>query len=329
MSQPSGADPYTGTLSLLKAHPLAEIWPIFPDVLEEVTESIRENGLRQPVVLDVDGQIIDGRTRYAACEALGIEPETVVYEGADVLEYIRDANASRRHVSTGARAMIVAQMMVKDGRRKDGKWAYGSGNFDDRQNSSTLRSKVSQAGLVLDWLPELAPRVVAGEVALDAAYQQAKDARNDVDAEKQRAAIEANRKREATIRERNLNTQRLEILTKENSPYLKQVEAEDMSIAAAHAAHLADTAREREEAAQAKRIAEQDARTLSEGMVAFQFLESPEARSRMLNHWNIAGAGVRPLALHATTPEHMRETATLLNQFATEWEKYQWHTNQS
>lgn len=330
MSQPSGADPYTGTLSLLKAHPLAEIWPIFPDVLEEVTESIRENGLRQPVVLDVDGQIIDGRTRYAACEALGIEPETVVYEGADVLEYIRDANASRRHVSTGARAMIVAQMMVKDGRRKDGRWQRGSVDIGSSSSSESVWIKaITQSGVVLDWLPELGPRVVAGEIALDAAYQQAKDARNDVDAEKQRAAIEANRKREATIRERNLNTQRLEILTKENSPYLKQVEAGDMSIAAAHAAHLADTAREREEAAQAKRIAEQDARTLSEGMVAFQFLESPEARSRMLNHWNIAGAGVRPLALHATTPEHMRETATLLNQFATEWEKYQWHTNQS
>lgn len=329
MSQPSGAHPYTGTLSALKAHPLAEIWPIFPDVLEEVTESIRENGLRQPVVLDVDGQIIDGRTRYAACEALGIEPETVVYEGADVLEYIRDANASRRHVSTGARAMIVAQMMVKDGRRKDGKWTQGSLSSEKSQNSKTMQTYMTRAGVILDWIPESAESVIAGTLNIDLAYQQAKDARNAVDAEKQRAAIEANRKREATIRERNLNTQRLEILTKENSPYLKQVEAGDMSIVAAHAAHLADTAREREEAAQAKRIAEQDARTLSEGMVAFQFLESPEARSRMLNHWNIAGAGVRPLALHATTPEHMRETATLLNQFATEWEKYQWHTNQS
>ena len=329
MSQPSGADPYTGTLSLLKAHPLAEIWPIFPDVLEEVTESIRENGLRQPVVLDVDGQIIDGRTRYAACEALGIEPETVVYEGADVLEYIRDANASRRHVSTGARAMIVAQMMVKDGRRKDGQWAQGSLASSPNLENSSMRHRLAESGVILDWKPELAEAVINGDLRLDLAYQQAKDARNAVDAEKQRAAIEANRKREATIRERNLNTQRLEILTKENSPYLKQVEAGDMSIAAAHAAHLADTAREREEAAQAKRIAEQDVRTLSEGMVAFQFLNHPEARLRMLNHWDIAGAGVRPLALHATTPEHMRETATLLNQFATEWEKYQWHTNQS
>ena len=314
-------------MTSLTAHPLAEFWPIFPEVLEEVTESVRVNGLRQPIVLDVDGRIIDGRTRYAACQALNVEPETVVYEGSDVLEFIQDANSSRRHVSTGARAMIIAQMMVSEGLRKDGKWAQGSLGSTDLYNSS-FKARLSQSGVILDWLPELADQIVLGEVAFDTAHNRAVEARDRVDAEKRAKAIEANRKREATIRERELNTQRLEILTKENSPYLKQVEAGDMSIAAAHAAHLADTAKQREEATQAKRIAEQDARIISEAMLALQFLNHPEARLRMLNHWQIAGTTVRPLALDVTTPGHMRKTADLLNQFATEWENHKWDTNQ-
>lgn len=233
-------------MTSLTAHPLAEFWPILPDVLEEVTESIRENGLRQPVVLDVDGQIIDGRTRYAACQALGIEPETVVYEGRDVLEYIRDANGNRRHVSTGARAMIIAQMMVAEGLRKDGKWQYGRLNSEKSQNSTTMQTYVTRAGVILDWLPELAVQVVAGSLNIDLAYEQARDARNKVDADKQKAAIEASRKREATIKEKQENDRKLQALTEATSRYLAQVEAGNMSIAAAYAAHMEDTRKHRE-----------------------------------------------------------------------------------
>ena len=297
--------------------------------LQELAESIRENGLRHPVVVTADGLILDGRNRAAACDLIGITPETVIYEGDDLAEYVIDSNVTRRNMSAGARAMATALVLEADGKRKDGRWQRGSVDIGSSSSSESVWIKaITQSGVVLDWLPELGPRVVAGEIALDAAYKQAKDARNAVDAEKQRAAIEANRKREATIRERELNNQRLEVLTKENSPYLKQVEAGNMSIAAAHAAHLADTEREREEATQAKRIAEQDARIISEAMLALQFLNHPEARLRMLNHWQIAGTTVRPLALDVTTPGHMRKTADLLNQFATEWENHKWDTNQ-
>ena len=312
---------------MFTVHPHAEFYPLLDDdALQALAEDIRENGLLDPVTVTEDGVLLDGRNRLRACELVGIEPATAIFEGDDIGAFVRSKNM-RRHQPVGSLAMSTALSMVEDGLRKDGKWAYGATN-STQVESSGFKARLSEAGTVLDWMPEVAPRVVSGELPLKVAYQQAKDARNAGDAEKQRAAIEANRKREATIRERNLNNERLAVLTKEASPFLVQVEAGDMSIAAAHAAHLADTARMREEAAQAKRIAEQDARILSEGMVAFQFLESPQARLRMLNHWKVAGAGVRPAALHATTPEHMRETATLLNTFATEWEKYQWDTNQ-
>ena len=314
---------------ILSPHPYADKFPMLPEgELQELAESIRENGLRHPVVITADGLILDGRNRAAACRLIGITPETVIYEGDDLAEYVIDSNITRRNMSTGARAMATALVLAADGRRKDGKWIYGELDFEKSQNVSTLRSYLSRAGVILDWVPDVAQEVAGGALNIDYAYEQAVAERDKVDAKKRAKAIEANRKREATIRERELNTQRLEILTKENSPYLKQVEAGDMSIAAAHAAHLADTAKQREEATQAKRIAEQDARIISEAMLALQFLNHPEARLRMLNHWQIAGTTVRPLALDVTTPGHMRKTADLLNQFATEWENHKWDTNQ-
>ena len=313
---------------ILSPHPYADKFPMLPEgELQELAESIRENGLRHPVVITADGLILDGRNRAAACRLIGITPETVIYEGDDLAEYVIDCNATRRNLTAAQRIMASALVRFDAGQLRDGKWVGGLLD-SSKSETSTWRTYMAQSAVILDWVPELAAQVIAGDLRMDRAYEQAKNARDAVDAAKRAKAIEAKRKQEATIRERELNNQRLEVLTKENSPYLKQVEAGDMSIAAAHAAHLADTARQREEATQAKRIAEQDARIISEAMLALQFLNHTEARLRMLNHWQIAGTTVRPLALDVTTPGHMRKTADLLNQFATEWENHKWDTNQ-
>jgi hypothetical protein len=54
--------------------------------------------------------------------------------------------------------MATALVLDADGRRENGRWEYGKVNLDDRQNQATFKQKVSQCGVVLDWMPELAPR---------------------------------------------------------------------------------------------------------------------------------------------------------------------------
>jgi ParB-like nuclease domain len=45
---------------------------------------IKARGLLQPIVLDAEGRVLDGRNRLAACEKAGIEPMFETYAGATV-----------------------------------------------------------------------------------------------------------------------------------------------------------------------------------------------------------------------------------------------------
>lgn len=166
-------------------HPYADKFPMLPDAeLEELAESIKQNGQRQPIVLTEDGLILDGRNRAKACEMVNVEPEVVVYDGDDLAEYVIDSNTSRRHMSTGARAMSTALVLVADDRRANGRWKRGSSDiYKSVNNDGTWSQLMHRAGIVLDNAPELAPQVVDGELALDAAFRDAEQRR---DAERQK-----------------------------------------------------------------------------------------------------------------------------------------------
>lgn len=56
----------------IKAHPLADLFPMMDgQAFEDLVDDIRNNGLRQPIVL-LDNQIIDGRNRNRACQEAGV-----------------------------------------------------------------------------------------------------------------------------------------------------------------------------------------------------------------------------------------------------------------
>src|SRR5690625_1027817 len=136
--------------------------------LEELAESIKQNGQRQPIVLTEDGLILDGRNRAKACEMVNVEPEVTVYDGDDLAEYVIDSNTSRRHMSTGARAMATALVLADDGRRNNGRWKRGAVDITESgNNSSQWRQRLTESGVVIDFAPDLADQVVSGDIALD------------------------------------------------------------------------------------------------------------------------------------------------------------------
>lgn len=177
----------------LEAHPLADRFPMLPeDELARLAADIEENGLLNPIVVDDEGRILDGRNRFAACKALGIEtPTTVVYDGDDPAGFVLSVNVARRHQSTGSRAMSTALVLADAGKRENGRWKRGA-LPDSTESRNTWQAAMTQAGLILDFMPEAASAVVTGTTSLDAAYKEAERRR-----EYEREALEEQERIEA------------------------------------------------------------------------------------------------------------------------------------
>ncbi len=87
----------------LPHHPLAALFPMLSD-------DIATRGQEEPDWL-LDGQILDGRNREAACALLGIDAWTKEYEGNDPLGFVLSLNLHRRHLTESQRAMVAARVV--------------------------------------------------------------------------------------------------------------------------------------------------------------------------------------------------------------------------
>ena len=70
---------------------------------ETIKQSIKQDGQHIPVIINQTGEILDGYTRFKACNELGIAPRTMMREEFEdpLLEkqFIIDINRNRRHLN--------------------------------------------------------------------------------------------------------------------------------------------------------------------------------------------------------------------------------------
>lgn len=151
-------------------HPVADLFPMLPDdELKDLAADITKRGLLQPIVLDNDGRILDGRNRYSACALAGVEPEFVSYDGDDPDGYALAVNIARRHLNKGQQAMVVAKA-----RR-----VYSVNTVRAlAQDQGISAARVSQANAVIEYAPDLADAVADGSKPLNEAYKTAQDRKN-------------------------------------------------------------------------------------------------------------------------------------------------------
>jgi N6-adenosine-specific RNA methylase IME4/ParB-like chromosome segregation protein Spo0J len=107
-------------MSALQFHVLANVFPLLEgEAFDELVADIREHGLHEAIVV-YEGRILDGRNRYRACGAAGVEPTFTVYQGDDPVAYVVSLNLRRRHLSESQRAMVAAKLAtLRDGQRAD------------------------------------------------------------------------------------------------------------------------------------------------------------------------------------------------------------------
>ena len=160
----------------LKHHPLAECFPMLSNPeLQELADDIKVNGLRQNIVV-YEGQILDGRNRYAACQVVGFPIENAItqFEGRDPVEYVISANLRRRHLDVAQRAMIAEQLAtatVGGDHSTNSTNGVSIGQVAKQMNVGTTSITTARAIRKAD--PEVAADVKAGKIGLNEGAKRA------------------------------------------------------------------------------------------------------------------------------------------------------------
>lgn len=97
---------------MLMAHAAADLFPLIEGTeFTALVADIAAHGVREPIVL-FEGKILDGRNRYRAAQAAGVECPTRKYDGGDAVAFVISANLLRRHLKESQRAMIGADLAI-------------------------------------------------------------------------------------------------------------------------------------------------------------------------------------------------------------------------
>lgn len=155
-------------------HPAANIFPLLEGrEFDELVADIEENGLREPIVVDLKTKtILDGRNRYKACQAAGVAYEFTEYEGDDPVGFVLSMNLHRRHLDDGQRSMVAAKVAnMRQGERTD--LSPIGEKISQEQAAAMLnvsKRNVERAAKVqAQGAPELVSAVEQGKVAVSTA----------------------------------------------------------------------------------------------------------------------------------------------------------------
>lgn len=152
-------------------HPLANIFPLIEgQAYQDLLEDVLKHGVREPVWLH-EGMILDGRNRYRAAQAMGVECPFREYEGDDAAAFVVSLNLHRRHLNETQRAMVAAKLANMPAHRP----ADNSANLQTSQSDAadmlnvSTRSVASAAKVLEEAPPEVVHAVESGAVSVSLA----------------------------------------------------------------------------------------------------------------------------------------------------------------
>lgn len=124
-------------------HPVANIFPMMgAEEFAGLKSDIEVNGLLEPICVNADGLIIDGRNRYLACKQLGVDPKYRSYTGTgSLVSFVASLNLKRRHLNQLQKAIIALdvekQLAVEaHQRQREAGKQFGRGQTDTENEIS-------------------------------------------------------------------------------------------------------------------------------------------------------------------------------------------------
>lgn len=171
-------------------HEAANLFPLMEgDEFDQLVADIKENGLREPIWLDPNGKIIDGRNRYRACRRARVDPKFDWWDGeGSAIAFVLSKNLHRRHLSASQRAMVAAEAKplyeaeakarMAEGGRKKGRenlppLEMGKARDHAAKHANVSPRTVESASAVLrEGSPELVEKVKKGEITVHKALQE-------------------------------------------------------------------------------------------------------------------------------------------------------------
>lgn len=158
-------------------HEVANIFPLMQGAdFDALKADIAEHGQREPIWVDDDGSILDGRNRHRACVELGLNPTIAKWNGnGSLVAFVVSLNLHRRHLTESQRAMVAAKLAnMSEGRPDKTASIEAVSQADAADLLNVSRSAVQRARVVYtNGDPTLVDVVDRGEVAVSAAAQVA------------------------------------------------------------------------------------------------------------------------------------------------------------
>jgi ParB-like chromosome segregation protein Spo0J len=180
-------------------HPINEIFPMMTGAeMEDLAEDIKATRLIDPIALDKNGRLLDGKCRLQACELAGVEPKFKTFEGFDSA-----FPGSRLPYEEQCERLIILLNVKRQSLSKSQKAIAEALGAERCPDAYWARRVIPEARAVARHR-DLADQVVAGMMSLSMAHESVLE-------RERRAALEA----EAAVK----NRERLERLRKE-APFL-------------------------------------------------------------------------------------------------------------
>jgi hypothetical protein len=171
-------------------HPVADLFPLLRgESFQALVADIKNNGLREPIIEDAEGRILDGRNRYRACLEAGVDPRFVQWQSdGSPAAFALSQNLHRRHLDESQRAFVaarLARLLENEAAKRKGRRTDLAANLQrgqDRRSATQAAALVNVSTrlvqyalrILRDGSPELIAAVESGGMAVSKAASLAR-----------------------------------------------------------------------------------------------------------------------------------------------------------